>query len=300
MAKYSVGDFMTLERGKEIRGRYKIVRELKKGGQGQTYLAEDGNQEDPSQKQCVIKQLNQRDCTNTLALSTARTRFEKEAKTLEKLGSHPQIPTLIDYFEEERELYLVQEYIEGFDLKQKLDNSNPWREQDVISMLKDILPTLTYIHEERIIHRDIKPSNLVIQEHDNKIFVIDFGIVKELNELLTTSLTLPGQPPGTSLYMAPEHRKGNPCCASDLYSLGLVAIEALIEEYFPPVLQTGEVIWNQQNISKDLADILNKMVHYSVEHRYKSAQEVFEHLRNIPLQTSSILHGKYKIKCKID
>ncbi|MDZ8029886.1 MAG: serine/threonine-protein kinase [Nostoc sp. DedSLP04] len=290
---------MSLERGQVIRGRYRVTRQLGQGGQGKTYLAEDCNQQYPSQNQCVVKQLNQRDFTNPLTLSTAKTRFEKEAKTLEKLGNHPQIPTLIDYFEEEQELYLVQEYIDGFDLKQKLDNSDPWREQDVINMLKDILPTLTYIHEERIIHRDIKPSNLVVREHDKKIFVIDFGIVKQLNKFLTKSLTLPGQSPGTSIYMAPEHRRGNPCYASDIYSLGLVAIEALIEEYSPPVLDTGEVIWNQQNISKDLADILNKMVHHSVEHRYKSAQQVFKHLRNIPLQTSSILHSRYKIQRRI-
>ncbi|MEH2464541.1 serine/threonine-protein kinase [Nostoc sp.] len=299
MAKYSVGDFMSLEIGTVIRGCYKITQELKKGGQGQTYLAEDCNQ----QNQYVIKQLNQRELTDPLALSTARTRFDREAKTLEKLGSHPQIPALIDYFEEEQELYLVQEYIEGFDLKHKLEQSDPWREQDVISMLRDILPTLTYIHQERIIHRDIKPSNLVIRKHDNKIFVIDFGIIKELNELLTTGLTLPGQSPGTPIYMAPEHRRGNPCYASDLYSLGLIAIEALIEEYSPPVLETGEVIWNQQKISKDLADILNKMVHRSVEHRYKSAQEVFDNLINIPLETSletsSIIHGRYKVQRRI-
>ncbi|WP_445630764.1 serine/threonine protein kinase [Nostoc sp. DSM 114167] len=298
MAKYSVGDFMSLERGQKIRGRYRIIQELRIGGQAQTYLAEDCNQEAPSQNQCIIKQLNQRKLTDKSTLLTARKRFEIEAETLKKLCIHPQIPALIDYFEEEQELYLVQEYIDGSDLKQKLEESGPWKEQDVISMLKEILPTLTYIHQQKIIHRDIKPSNLVMREHDNKIFVIDFGIVKELNNLLT-SFTATGQSPGTLIYMAPEHRKNKPCFSSDLYSLGLVAIEALIGEYSPPVLETGEVIWSQEGISRDLADILNKMVHHSVQHRYESAQEVFEHLMNIPLQPSTIIHGRYKIQRRI-
>jgi serine/threonine protein kinase len=303
LLNYGAGDFMSLESGTIIRGRYKIIRELKKGGQGQTYLAEDWNQQDPNKNQCVVKQLNQRKLTDPLTLSRARTRFEIEAKTLEKLGVHPQIPTLIDYFEEEQELYLVQEYISGFDLKQKLEESGTLREQDVISMLRDILPTLTYIHQKEIIHRDIKPSNLVIREDDNKIFVIDFGIVKELNLLLTnlllTNLTPTGQSPGTPIYMAPEHRKGKPRFSSDLYSLGFVAIEALIGEDRIEVLKTDEVTWPDQEISKDLADILKKMVHHSVEDRYKSAQEVFEHLMNIPLQPSTIIHGRYKIQRRI-
>jgi serine/threonine-protein kinase len=285
-----VGDFMSLK-------RYKIIRELKKGGQAQTYLAEDCNQQDPSQNKCVIKQLNQRQSTESSTLLTARKRFEKEAETLKKLGKHPQIPTLIDYFEEEQELYLIQEYIDGLDLKQKLRESGCWEEQAVINLLKDILPTLIHIHQNKIIHRDIKPSNLVMREHDNKIFVIDFGIVKELNIFLTRNLTETNQAIGTLPYMAPEQMKNQPCKGSDIYSLGLVAIEALKGEYVSP--EEADEVWGQQNISKDLADILKKMVHHSVEQRYKSAQEVFEDLMNIPLQPSTILRGRYKIQRRI-
>jgi serine/threonine-protein kinase len=100
--------------------------------------------------------------------------------------------------------------------------------------------------------------------------------------------------------MAPEHRRNNPYFSSennryspssDLYSLGLVAIEALIGEYPSDILGTYKVNWSNYRVSLDLAAILDRMVHCLVRERYQSAQEVLEHLE--PL---SIVYRRYKIK----
>jgi serine/threonine-protein kinase len=103
--------------GKTLSGRYQIVQHLGGGGFGQTYLAEDLQL--PSNPLCVVKQLKPRS-TDPLTLQTAKRFFDREAKVLYKLGNHDQIPRLLAHFEQEQEFYLVQECIEGHDLKQEL------------------------------------------------------------------------------------------------------------------------------------------------------------------------------------
>jgi len=104
--------------------------------------------------------------------------FEREAKTLYKIGNHPQVPRLLNYFEAGQQLYLVQEYVSGSTLQQEVKRSGPFSEARVKQFLSEILQLLQYIHEQKVIHRDIKPANLIRREQDGKLILIDFGAVK--------------------------------------------------------------------------------------------------------------------------
>ncbi|MEK0180300.1 protein kinase domain-containing protein [Microcoleus anatoxicus] len=103
--------------------------------------------------------------------------FRQEAIRLDELGNHPQIPNLLACFEQETQIYLVQEFIEGLTLKQELDQ-NIYSENQIWQLLQDLLPVLQFIHEHRVIHRDIKPENIIRRQSDNKPVLIDFGIAK--------------------------------------------------------------------------------------------------------------------------
>jgi serine/threonine protein kinase, bacterial len=96
----------------------------------------------------------------------AKQLFEREAQTLGKVGVHPQIPTLLGYFEENQEFYLVQEYVKGNNLHQEVKKNGPFSEEGVKQLLSELLPILTYIHSEKVIHRDIKPANLIRSQTD--------------------------------------------------------------------------------------------------------------------------------------
>ncbi|MBH8564503.1 CHASE2 domain-containing protein [Nostoc sp. CENA67] len=138
--------------GKILAGRYKIVKVLGAGGFSETYIAQDTLR--PGNPSCVVKQLKPAN-TQSKALELARRLFESEAQTLEKLGTHPQIPQLLAYFEQDAEFYLVQEYIEGHPLSQELPLGKPILETKAIAIVRDLLQTLTFVHENGVIHRDI-------------------------------------------------------------------------------------------------------------------------------------------------
>jgi len=140
--------------GDMFRERYRIVKVLASGGFGVTYMAQDGGI--PGSPLCVIKQLCPK-VSNPLALERAKRRFRKEAKVLAKVGSHSQIPRLLDYFTINDGFYLVQEYIPGQVLTREVRRCGLYREQEAKQFFRDILPVLKFIHRCKIIHRDIKP-----------------------------------------------------------------------------------------------------------------------------------------------
>ena len=265
-------------------GRYRITQFLGKGGFGETYLAIDMAL--PGHPQCVVKRLKKN--PNPEVLHITRRLFETEAKTLYKLGAHNNIPQLLAHFEEDGEFYLVQEFIKGHDLTKEIIPGQRLDETSVIQLLQEILEILKYVHKNNIIHRDIKPSNLMRREQDNQVVMIDFGAVKELSVLSslddqgkrTTTIAV-----GTPVYMAPEQKNGHPQLCSDIYAIGMIAIQA-ITGLNPREIRTdqdtGEVIgWNNFQISKQLANVLKKMVRYNYKERYKNATEALQALVNI-------------------
>lgn len=261
--------------------RYEIIRHLGGGGFGQTYVAEDLKK---FRESCLVKQLQPRFSDPGL-LENARRRFNQEAITLQRLGNnHEQIPRLLAYFEEDAEFYLVMDFIEG----KPLSVRQGWTEDEVVSLLQDILKILQFVHENNVIHRDIKPSNVIRRESDGKIFLIDFGAVKEVTILKEES---PGIDPdstvsiGTPGYMPKEQSEGNPCFCSDIYALGMLGIHLLTKES-PRNLNTdpstSEVIWNTREASPELAEVLGKMVRYNFTKRYQTVTKALEALQQLP------------------
>ncbi|XWK86073.1 MAG: serine/threonine-protein kinase [Phormidium sp.] len=278
--------------------RYQIIEKIGNGAFGWTYLATDTKK--PSNPQCVIKQLKPV-ITIESVLQDAQKRFETEAKILERLGKqHDQIPELLAYFKEDQEFFIVQEFIEGIDFKKELKNSKQLNEVEVICLLKNILEVLVFVHEQYVIHRDIKPCNLIRRRSDGKFVLIDFGAVKEITSLSVNSSgqTISTKDIGTLGYIAPEQLKRRPQYNSDIYALGMTAIEALTGR-LPIELQEehpfGEVVWRHQaQVSEKLAEILNKMICYNYKERYQSATEVLNDLQPLTKIGQTLLE-QYKI-----
>lgn len=263
--------------GQLLRSRYRILQYLAKGGFGKTYLAEDTLL--PGDNRCVVKQLYPA-VDNPKILEIARRLFKKEAEALKKLGSYDQIPQLLAYFEEEQKFYLVQQYIDGHTLKKELVPGQTWTEAKVIEFCQDCLQILDFIHTQGIIHRDVKPDNLIRRRQDGKLVLVDFGTVKEVISAQTQMMT-PTVAVGTKGYMPTEQAMGKPRINSDIYALGIIAIQALTGVH-PIHFQeddNGDILWQSQaKVSPQLAAILSKMVRYHFKDRYQSAKEVLESL----------------------
>jgi serine/threonine-protein kinase len=272
--------------GTRLRGRYHIIKELSSGGFGQTYLAEDWDL--PGHPQCAVKRL-QPQSSDPFVLQTAKRLFDQEAEILHRLGTHSQIPRLMAHFEENQQFYLVEEFIPGNDLSRELAARGkggvaaPRREAEAIALLRDILEVLAFVHRQQVIHRDIKPANLIRRQSDGKIVLIDFGAVKEIPNLsvnpegeVTTTVIV-----GTRGYMPDEQANGKPRFSSDVYAVGVIAIQALTGINPDPNSgglaeepATGEILWrNRAQVSDALADVIDQMVRKDCRQRYPTAAE---------------------------
>ncbi len=265
--------------GKLLDYRYQIIKVLATGGFGENYIAEDTKR--PGNPICVVKHLKPTS-NESRVFDTAKRLFQSEAETLEQLGNHDQIPRLLAYFVENQNFYLVQEFIEGHPLTDELTIGERWNENQVIQMLVSILSILEFVHSQGVIHRDIKPDNIIRRYSDGRLVLVDFGAVKQLraygngsfqgmeNSSATVAIGTPG-------YMPTEQGQGRPRHNSDIYSLGIIAIQALTG-VGPMDLQedpyTGELIWqNLVSVSRELGDVLSTMVRYHFKERYQSASD---------------------------
>ena len=263
-----------------LNNRYQIIRSLGHGGFGETFLAEDTQM--PSNRKCVIKQLKP-----TLEIpevyQMVQDRFQREAAILEQLGEeNNQIPRLYAYFGEDEKFYLVQEWVEGETLKQKVEKSGVMAESAVKEILVNILPVLDYVHSQKIVHRDIKPDNIILRDRDSKPVLIDFGAVRETMGAMITmngSNAVSSIVIGTPGFMSAEQSSGRAVYVSDLYSLGLTAIYLLtgkvpLELANDP--STAEVLWQPHapNVSPEFAAILDKSIQYHPRERYLNAKEM--------------------------
>jgi serine/threonine protein kinase len=268
-----------------FRDRYEVLRVIGRGGFGITFLAR--NVALPGEPLCVIKQLSPK-VSHTSALERARKRFEQEARALARLGSHAQIPRLLDYFEVSGEFFLVQEYIRGVTLSKEIRRTGPWSELAVKQFLREILPPLQYIHSNQVIHRDIKPPNIIRCKDDGRLVLIDFGAVKEQVTAIDDSSMRASttQFVGTVGFAPPEQLATRPVYASDIYAIGITCLYMLSGK--PPLefdyeFATGEVEWQEHVcVSDHFARILGKMIKISPKERYQSADDV---LRALNLET---------------
>ncbi|WP_243902260.1 CHASE2 domain-containing serine/threonine-protein kinase [Aetokthonos hydrillicola] len=264
---------------KLLNKRYKLAELLGSGGFSYTYRAEDTYR--PGNPVCVVKHL-QPARKDEGFLEVARRLFKTEAEILQLLGEHDQIPLLMAYFEENKQFYLVQEYVPGHSLQVELSTGKPCTQLHVIAFLKDVLSILAFVHSQGVIHRDIKPSNLMRRATDQRIVLIDFGAVKQLQpqqqqESHTVAV-------GTVGYSPPEQFMGQPRLNSDIYALGMVAIQALTAT--PPTAiqrdETTAAMWRHlAKVTDKFAAILDKMVAFDFQKRYQTAEEVLQSLNTL-------------------
>lgn len=279
-----------------LRGRYRISQPLGQGGFGRTYLAVD---EDRLKTRCVIKQFSPQ-LQGTKSLEKAMRLFEEEAVRLHELGEHPQIPTLQAYFEHDKRLYLVQQFVEGQTLLQESQQNGAFEEQKIREVLAGLLPVLKFVHDHQVIHRDITPANIIRRKSDNKLVLIDFGVAKLLTEATSAQ---PGTRIGTEGYSPMEQiRSGKAYPASDLYSLGATCLFLMSrmkpDDLYDPL--NGRWFWREHlakkgvQFSDRLSHILDKMLKDLVGDRYQSASEVMRDLRaalSTPVGSSSRAMG---------
>ncbi|MFN5893693.1 MAG: protein kinase domain-containing protein, partial [Dolichospermum sp.] len=225
--------------------------------------------------------------TDPATLTILKRLFDQEAAMLETLGKHDQIPQLLAHIEEYQKFYIVQEYIKGNDLSDELTSGQKMSEADVIQLLIEILEVLEFVHKYKVIHRDIKPDNIRRRHSDNKIVLIDFGAVKEVRTQLvnkqgqiTSTVII-----GTDGYMPLEQQRGKPQLSSDIYAVGIIAIQAitgLLPDKLEEDVKTGEIIWRKYaNVSPKLATVLDKMVSYDFRNRYPTAKEALQAVKKL-------------------
>ncbi|CAN1211459.1 serine/threonine-protein kinase [Tumidithrix helvetica PCC 7403] len=260
--------------GQTLRNRYRILQVIGGGGFASTYLAEDLDVPVTPKPKCVIKRLHPQ-TTNAEVIRL----FQQEAEILYKLGQlHDQLPKVFAYFEEDGKFYLVQDFIDGFDLSREMMRGERWSEPKTIQLLLEILEILDFVHSQNIIHRDLKPSNLMRRHQDRKLVLIDFGAVKQFHQAQVdsqgkTNLTVAIGTPG---YMPDEQANGKPKLASDIYAVGAIAIQALtgVEPNSLPEDANGEMIWRDRaTVSDEFAEVLTKMIRSHFSQRYPSARE---------------------------
>lgn len=273
--------------GQVFRDRYRVLRALGRGGFGVTYLARDIQL--PGTPLCVIKQLCPR-VDSPAVLKRACERFEREAKILSQLGSHGQVPRLLDYFQVQGEFYLVQEYIRGQTLAKEVRQYGPMPEAKVKQFLQEILPVLQYLHAHQVVHRDIKPPNIIRCQDDGRLVLIDFGAVKEQITTVqaSTHVGMTTQFVGTVGFAPPEQLALRPTYATDIYAIGITCLYMLTGKApmeFDYDLDSGELYWQQVvQVSPPFAKIMGKMLRMSLRDRYQSVDKVLRDLELEPYE----------------
>ncbi|WP_019508148.1 serine/threonine-protein kinase [Pleurocapsa sp. PCC 7319] len=255
---------------KLLNGRYYLHNLIAKSTYSRVFLASD--LVNRCQKY-VVKQL----CFNLCPIKEKQTRmlmFEQEAEVLKKLaGRHNQICQFYDYFKDSDGLYLVQEWVRGITLEQKLLKQQKLSESETKSILINLLPVLECIHSLGIIHCDIKPNNIILRKEDNLPVLIDFGITQEVGTCQSPKLIA-----GTPGYMSIEQAMGCTTYNNDLYSLGLTAIY-LLTGHSP---QTREFEINRSSFeqqaktifSYNLMAVIDRAITPDYGQRFSSAKDM--------------------------
>lgn len=208
-----------------LAGRYRIERELGRGGMAVVYLATDLKQ----QRQVAVKVLRPE-----VAMAVGPERFAREIETAARLN-HPHLLPLFDSGQTEGSSplpFYVMPYLEGESLRQRLEREGPLPVDEAVRIAREVADALGYAHERGVVHRDIKPENVLLSS--GAAVVADFGIVRAIADAAGARLTETGLALGTPQYMSPEQALGGRDLdgRTDVYSLGVVLYEMLAGE--PP------------------------------------------------------------------
>jgi serine/threonine-protein kinase len=272
--------------------RYRMIRELGRGGFGRTYLAEDTHR---FNELCVLKEFAP-DVETNQALQKAEELFQREAGILYQL-QHPQIPRFRELFRTDwhrrKRLFLVQDYVEGQTYQQILQHhiTQNWHftESEIVELLFQILPVLQYIHSCGVVHRDISPDNLIQRRIDQSTVLIDFGGVKQIaatvaSQVIPTHSPLPTMTRLGKAGYAPleQMQRGEISAHSDLYALAVTVLVLLTGKEPLLIFGNDHQAWKQQvTLSYPLVAMLERMLSLHVVHRYQTAAEVLDVLKGI-------------------
>lgn len=286
----------TLDEGTVLNNRYEIVRKIGGGGMGAVYLASDKNlggvlRAVKEMVQSYIEEKQQDKAIND---------FKRESLLLTSLD-HQSIPTIYDYFFDEKEarFYLVMKYISGGDLSSRLRSAPTGRidETEVTQWAIQITDVLDYLHNRQppIVYRDLKPSNIMVDGNSGRTMLIDFGIARWVNkeEKGVTAV-------GTMGYAPPELFSGNVESRSDIYSLGSTMFHLLTgadPQSNPLLIFDFQKNPRPRQINPQLSDqmerILMRAVEYNADKRFASAAEMLqaleEHSEN--LKRGAVTYG---------
>jgi serine/threonine protein kinase len=205
--------------------------------------------------------------------------------------NHPQIPKFRANFEEQKRLFLVQEYAEGKtvakSLSDRLKNNQTFKEAEAVQFLQDMLPVLTHIHGMGIIHRDISPDNIIFRDRDKLPVLIDFGVVKAgVTQLEVSTQIHQGTTVGKAGYAPGEQlQTGEAYANSDLYALAVTVVVMMTGRKPESLIDKSTMTWKWHQwvptLTPWFAKILNKMLSRVPNSRYQSATEVLQALRAV-------------------
>src|SRR5947199_4012074 len=250
-------------------GRYVITKILGEGGMGTAVLATDKRTDN---KLVVIKELVS-DNTDPAKFQEDVRNFKREVATLAHLD-HPLISYVTDSFEEDSRYFMVQKYIEGENLEERMDRVNqPMKEREVLGLASEVLDILDYLAQQTppIVHRDIKPANIIIGAKDKRAHLVDFGIARadetrNAQRKQTSALGTPG-------YAPPEQYQGNADPRSDLYALAATLHHLLTNRdprNHPPFTYPPARALNPQ-LSPEIEKVLARALINDINQRYQSA-----------------------------
>ena len=264
------GGSHTLSVGTTLQGgRYVIKKVLGQGGMGAALLATDKR---VNNKPVVIKELVS-DSSDPNKIKEDERNFKQEMMTLAALH-HPLIPAVTDSFDENLRYFMVQDYVEGENLEERMERTKqPMKEREALGYASQVLDVLEYLARRTppIVHRDIKPANIIIDSEDGRAHLVDFGIaradvLKNARRKQTSALGTPG-------YAPPEQYQGNADPRSDLYALGATLHHLLTNRDprdFPPFNYPPARTLNPQ-LSPEVEQLLAKATNNDVTQRYQSA-----------------------------
>ncbi len=224
-------------------GEYQVLTRLSRGGMGAVYLVRDKKTFD---RPCVIKEmLDYYDASDPQAKARAEARFAEEARTLALL-SHPGIPKIYSFFEEDGRYYIVMEYIRGENLEKYVTHEDDGgqivprasiTEEEILSYAVQVCGILEYLADQPrpVVHQDIKPANLIREQVVGDVRLVDFGTARS-RYLMTGSLTQGAAASprssvyGTMGYAAPEQWRGAAVPRSDVYALAATIYHLLTDD----------------------------------------------------------------------
>lgn len=269
--------------GQTIGDKYQIVKYL--GGKKEINSYVVTSLSEGNQSRYYLEILEPKN--SQLVLTEITNKIMKELNHLSTIDRESKTPRTIEYFVDYSKIYIVQEYVEGKNLAQIIEDQFILSEAEVIDTITDTAIALQPIHKQHVIHGNIQPSSLIRRSQDNQIILVDFSSVKEAINLIPDSKTG---------YIPPEQIAGRATYVSDIYALGMTAIHILTGT--PPQKleknpRTGEILWHRKaRISPNFAKILDKMICLDKNQRYQSLSKIIKDLQKI--KRKSKFAGIYK------